>query len=622
MRRACAALFFKTQSDCFLSKSHLCTITKFDCVTPSRKFKNCFFILICLRKRGPRSGLSRLLPARQTILCCLAGETHHAFQQHRPRTDPSGRHRLCRTYLGTKPFHLSRSPNPLAWTSAGNGASDNHDAPFEFILGPTTAASLSTRWVFTANGEVQGTPTVEGNAVYASDTGGSVWRIDAHSGKAVWEVKMPTLSGNSASYSRVSPAVGQDTIIVGDQASATLYALSKRTGELRWKTTVSATAFAFITGSPVIVNGRVYVGVSSNQEYAVTTVPNFQLDFRGSVVALDLKTGKLLWQTYTVPQGYTGGAVWSGNVAVDTLRQAVYVDTGNNYSVPGAVAACQTNATTPSQLGACLDPNDHIDSVLALDINSGSVKWADRFVDADTTVDSCLPRFPNPGNGPCPQPSGPDFDFGASPNLFTIDSNGHRRDLVGAGQKSGVYWALDRDSGSIVWSTQIGTGGRYGGIEYGTATDGKRIYIPAGNFNYVETNLISGQKTNGGYWSALDPATGKILWQTPTPALAVDDSVYKGSPLAPPPGAFAGTYGSVSVANGVMYGEDQAGNFLALDAETGNILFNFQSGGTSISGPAIAGGTLYWSSGYRILGATNNKIYALAPWAHPVKSDQ
>lgn len=86
--------------------------------------------------------------------------------------------------------------------------------------------------------------------------------------------------------------------------------------------------------------------------------------------------GKLLWQTYTVPSGYTGGAVWSSNLAVDLSRGAVYIDTGNNYSVPSAVSACQLNAKTSSQLEACLDPQDCINSVLSLDRNNGSIKWA------------------------------------------------------------------------------------------------------------------------------------------------------------------------------------------------------------------------------------------------------
>ncbi len=518
--------------------------------------------------------------------------------------------------LATNPWENlpeDRSSRLFSWTSAGNGATNDHYAPYEFALSPFTVPTLRPRWVFAANGEVQGTPTVEGSAVYASDSGGSVWRIDAISGKAAWETKLPAVTGIAGSYSRVSPAIGRDTIVVGDQASATVIGLSKSTGALLWKTTVATNAYAFITSSPVVVHGRVYVGVASNQEYAATFVPGTTIDFRGSVVALDLGTGELIWQTYTVPTGYTGGAVWSSNLAVDSRRQAVYIDTGNNYSVPATVAACQAAATTNSQREACIPTDDHIDSVMALDTDTGAVKWAQRFTFLDTFIDTCVNVAPKPAT-PCPVPAGQDTDFGAAPTLFTTHSDGVERDVVGAGQKSGVFWALDRDSGKVLWGTQVGAGGHYGGIEYGTATDGKRIYIPEANADYVETTLIpSGKKTNGGYWSALDPATGQILWQTPTPALAVDDSAFVGTPLAPPPGAFAATYGSVSVANGVMYGEDQAGNFLALDAATGEILFSLQSGGTSISAPAIAAGTLYWSSGYKLLGATNNKIYALSP---------
>ncbi len=239
------------------------------------------------------------------------------------------------------------------------------------------------------------------------------------------------------------------------------------------------------------------------------------------------------------------------------------------------------------------------------------MKWAKRFTFQDTAIDTCVNVIVDPANA-CPTPHGQDTDFGSAPNLFTANIQGVEQDLVGAGQKSGVYWTMNRDNGNIVWATMVGAGGRYGEIECGTATDGRRIYIPEGNANYVQTTLISGKQTNGGYWSALDPASGKIFWQTATPALAGDDSEFKGTRLAPPPGAYADTYGSVSIANGVMYGEDQAGNFLALDAAKGNILFIFPSGGTSISAPTIVDGSLYWSSGYKLLGATNNRVYALS----------
>ena len=84
----------------------------------------------------------------------------------------------------------------------------------------------------------------------------------------------------------------------------------------------------------------------------------------------------------------------------------------------------------------------------------------------------------------------------------------------------------------------------------------------------------------------------------------------------------AGAFGSVSVGGGVMYGADQAGTFVALDAETGEILLSFNSGGTSVSAPAIVNGSLYWSSGYGNYGATNNKIFAFGLGPAAAKKDR
>ena len=151
--------------------------------------------------------------------------------------------------------------------------------------------------------------------------------------------------------------------------------------------------------------------------------------------------------------------MWSSNLAVDLGRGAVYVDTGNNYSVPGTVSTCQRATKTNKQLEARLDPQDHTDSILSLDIDSGAVKWAQRFTFQDTAIDTCVNVIPDPVT-PCPIPHGEDTDFGSAPNLFTAEVKGTERNLVGAGQKSGVCWAMDRDTGNIVWATQVGAGGR------------------------------------------------------------------------------------------------------------------------------------------------------------------
>ena len=506
-------------------------------------------------------------------------------------------------------FHFE---NAVPWLSAGNGMSNNRWASNEFILGRYTLPFLTPRWVFSANDEVQGTPTVEGDTVYVADISGAVWQLNAATGKPTWQASLPTISGHPMANSRNSPAIGAHNVFVGDQDSATLYALSKTDGTLAWKTTLDTAQAAIVTSSPVVANGKIYVGVASMQETLAGKTPGFVPTFRGSVVALDENTGQILWKAYTVPADYTGGSVWESNIAVDTARAALYVTTGNNYSVPPSVAACQAVASTPTQQDACLSPDDHIDSVLSLNMDSGAVNWAQRFTHADTWTTSCESFGKNHAT-PCPVPTGLDTDFGAGANLFTITSNGQQVDAVGAGQKSGAYFTMNRDTGAILWGTQVGPDGIIGGIEWGAATDNQRIYVQNGNSYYTETTLIpSGQKTDGGFWSALDKNTGQILWQTPTLAAAVAPSSKSAARALTtfPPGARSIVEGSVSIANGVMYGEDVAGNFVALDAATGQLLRSFQSGGAAISAPAIVDGVLYWSSGYGSYGATNNKVYA------------
>jgi len=294
----------------------------------------------------------------------------------------------------------------------------------------------------------------------------------------------------------------------------------------------------------------------------------------------------MLWKTYDMPDnrgqqgGYSGGAVWQPP-AIDSRRGTLFVGTGNNYTAPPAVEACQK----ANPAANCAAADDFFDAALALDLKSGRIKWAKRLQGSDTFTAACLtPTGPNPN---CPVPSSPDFDLGGSgPNLVG--------DIVGFGQKSGIYWALNPGNGDIVWSTPVGPGSDLGGIEWGTATDGQAIYVAITNLNQLAYTLVpSGQKITWGSWSALDIATGKILWQTADPTVGALD------------------LGSVSVANSVMYAGSSSGQMYALDTMTGKILWNFASGGTVIDGPSIVDGVVYWGSGYRI-GTGNNKVYAFA----------
>lgn len=485
-----------------------------------------------------------------------------------------------------------------AWRVAGGNLADTHGSPLVWQIRPDNAAMLTQKWVFTTTGDVSATPTVEGNAVYVPDWGGMLYRLDGTSGNPVWSRKMSDYSGKSTSLSRNSPAIAQRTIIVGDMATATVMAIDKGTGALVWSTLLDPLPAAFITASPTVLGGIVYASVSSQEEGLAATKPGYVPSFRGTIAALDLETGKILWTFRVVPAGYTGGAVWSSSLAIDVTRGSLYATTGNNYTVPPAVATCLQAATTDAQMSACLSPDDHIDSILALDLFTGQLKWARRLIGADDYLNSCVEPTKDL---PCPKPRGPDYDFGAGANLYTTTIGGQQVDIVGAGQKSGMYWALDPDTGATRWATLVGPGGGAGGIQWGTAADGVRVYAAIDDSNALPYKLGPADTVTwtAGSWAALDAATGQILWQIPATGK---------NPLNP--ALDAGAQGGLSVAGGVLYAGSMSGDMVAIDAASGAILWKFASGGTVIDGPAIAMGTVFWGSGYRRFGTGNDKLYA------------
>lgn len=485
------------------------------------------------------------------------------------------------------------------WRIAGQNLSNTWSQPAEHSINPSNVKGLAPKWVFTTGGDVSATPTVDGNAVYFPDWGGNLFAVERNTGQLIWSHKISDYDGVDGAISRVSPAVDGNQVIIGDilngkqvHNGANVISVDRETGILRWMTRVDNHPAAIITGSPVVFNGVIYIGVSSSEETLALDPTYPCCSFRGSIVALDEKTGAMLWKTFDMPDnggqpgGYSGGAIWQPP-AIDPKRGTLFAGTGNNYTAPANVEACQKATPTAN----CAAADDFFDTALALDLKSGHIKWAKRLQGLDTFTGACGfgTTPPVSGNPNCPVPTSPDFDFGGSgPNLVG--------NIVGFGQKSGIYWALNPDNGNIVWSTPVGPGAALGGIEWGTATDGQRIYVAISNSDHLPYTLVpSGQHITWGAWSALDVATGKILWQTADPTANTIDR------------------GSVSVANGVMYAGSNSGQMYALDTRTGTILWNFASGGTVIDGPSIVDGTLYWGSGYRnIQGTGNNKVFAFA----------
>ncbi len=487
----------------------------------------------------------------------------------------------------------------LQWPVWGGSPLNQGYAPNETKLSAATVPNLKQKWVFNTHGAVSSTPTVDGAYLYATDWKGYIYKLNLADGTEVWEKDISTFTGKRGSTSRNSPAITDTALIFGDQSSATVIAIDKNSGAKMWTKSVETDGSGLITDSPMVYNNVVYVGVASIEEATVLFEGKKGPQFRGSVWALKAGSGEEIWHQNTVPPGYTGGGVWSSPIVVDAARGSIYLTTGDNYSLPADVATCVNNIganqdpTDPATLAkqvACLAPGDYVDSVVAYDMNNGNVKWARRLQGADAWTAYCILNAKK-----CPV-KGVDWDFGSGVNL--ISATASHPQLVGAGQKNGIYWALDPDTGATVWSTLAGPPSLEGGIEWGSATDNNRVYIAEANFTGQTFKFQDGTSWDGGSWAALDLAhNGKILWQTK----ATKHKNNKKGTIA---------NGALTVANGVVYAGTLDGDFVALEASSGNILWRFASGGSVVDSPSIVDGVIYWGSGYSRIGHANNQIYA------------
>ena len=491
------------------------------------------------------------------------------------------------------------------WPMFGNDLTNSASGKGVAIT-PANVSRLHPVWTFTTGGDVSARAAVVNGVAYFPDWGGNLWAVNARNGQLVWSHQLSDYGLALNTNSRTTPAVVGGTLYLGTQEGAYLLAINAATGQLIWKTQLESPAndpFAMITASPTVVGGTVYTGTASNQEALAAFIPGFVCcSSRGSAVAVDAATGQILWKTFMVPSGYSGASVWGSSPVVDVGRQTMFVSTGNNYNHPTdpAYLACIGSGGTPA---SCLSPADHVDSIVAINTANGAIRWATRLVNwgdpfandgsDDWNVSCFVPPFSN-----CPSNAGPDYDFGSAPNEITYQGPTGKRTIIGAGQKSGIYYALDPDTGAELWRTRVGPGSSLGGIEWGSASDGKRIYVAIANFYGIPYAFGS-----AGSWAALDPQTGAILWQTADPNGAID-------------------LGPLAVGNGVVYAGSMAGGpsastMFALDAASGTVLWSYSPGVSVNAGATLAQDMVFWGSGYAHLGIPgytggNNTFYAFS----------
>jgi len=501
------------------------------------------------------------------------------------------------------------------WRSAGRDLDNSRYQKDETQISPKTVAGLQPKWVLNTDGDVTANPVVDGDSVYFPDSAGFLYSVDKLTGAVKWKKPISDYTGIAGDFARASPAVAGNALILGNQSgkfvrafgqpepqAARVFAVDKATGAPLWTTQVDSTPMSFITHSAIVHNGTAYVGTASNEELVAGFVPKayWNWQFRGSVVALDVATGAIKWKTFMVPEGYYGGAVWGSTGAIDAKSNQVFMATGNNYMVPQATLDCLNGGGTPQ---ACMSADNHFNSIVAMDLTTGQVKWAGRGLPYDAWNVGCGLNIPGvftvPPNDNCPNPKGPDWDFSQGP----IWLGGG---LVGAGQKSGVFWAFDHKSGATVWSTQVAPAGLTGGLQWGSAADGHLIFVAIANSGLTGAGttpgvwtLKDGSTTTAGGWAALDRKTGEVVWTTKDPAGSRAEA-------------------AVSGANGVIFGcnlDPVNGTMYALEARTGKLLWSFNSNagsptyGACNAGPSIADGMVFWGTG-TFSGKGPKKVFA------------
>jgi polyvinyl alcohol dehydrogenase (cytochrome) len=473
--------------------------------------------------------------------------------------------------------------NDPGWNSWGVNPENTRFVP-EAVSGISAAEvpQLKLKWAFGFPGASAtfGQPTVFGGRLYAGSEDGTVYSLDAKTGCIYWAFKAPTTVKTA-----VTPGFGGRLVYFGDVAG-NVYAVNTSTGKLAWKTHVDPHPQARITGSLVFFDNDLYVPVSSGEEGAAIDPKYPCCTFRGSVVALNARTGKPIWKSYTIPEtphltgrknsagtplwGPSGGAVWSPPT-IDPKKRVIYVATGNSYSDP---------------------PSPYTDAVIAFRMSDGKMLWHVELTANDLWNIACVA----PGKVNCPATPGYDFDFGAPPILRKLPDG--KRILIAA-QKSGVVYGLNPDeNGKIVWKSRIGKGGPLGGVEWGGAANGNVAYFPLSDWD-------PNSPYAGGGMFALNAANGERVWYQPPPKPACAKLTGCSAAQSSPPTSIPG----------VVFSGSEDGYLRAYNSATGALLWEFnvlrsfqtvngitaQGGSMNATGPAIVNGMLYVDAGY-----TNN----------------
>lgn len=450
-------------------------------------------------------------------------------------------------------------------------------------INTTNVAQLAPQWMFQTGvaGKFETTPLVYDRMMFVTGPENHAYALDLLTGRQVWHYYKAMPKGVSVCCGRVNrgfAALGDKLFKVNLEAK--LLALDAKTGNVLWETEIDSVKKGYsATVAPLVAKNLVLVGVAG-AEYGV----------RGLIDAYDANTGKRVWRFWTVPgPGEPGNETWGGDSwkygggstwitgTYDPELNLTFWGTGN----PG-----------PDWNGD-VRPGDNLYTcaVVALDLDTGKLKWHYQMTPHDVH----------------------DWDAISDPVLVDVMVKGQKVRAVIQANRNGYYYVLERATGKLLlarpytkvtWADGIGPDGRPILISGQDPTeDGTRSCPSVGGGHNWQATSYSPQ-TGWYYFTTTEGcqiyyktdqefregqlytgSTGAPIPMEPTTGavLAVDpgtgETKWRFETVTPP------TSGLLSTAGGLVFAGDREGYFIALDARTGKVVWKFQTGGAVIAPP-------------------------------------
>ncbi|MGH9720032.1 MAG: pyrroloquinoline quinone-dependent dehydrogenase [Bryobacteraceae bacterium] len=450
-------------------------------------------------------------------------------------------------------------------------------------INTSNVSRLAPKWIFQTGvpGKFENTPLVLDRMMFITGASNHAWALDLLTGRSLWHYYKPLPPNTSICCGQVNRGFA----VLGDRLykvnlEAKLVALDIKTGNTIWESDIDDIKKGYsATVAPLIAKNLVIVGVAG-AEFGV----------RGFIDAFDATTGKRVWRFWTVPSpDEPGGKTWGGD---SWKRGGASIWITGTYDPELNLTYWGTGNPGPDMYGDDR-PGDNLYScsVVALDVNTGKLRWHYQFTPHDVH----------------------DWDAIADPVLMDLTVKGRRVKALVQANRNGFYYVIDREAGKVLaaksytkvtWADGIGADGRPSliagqdptedgnvscpglggghnwqatayspktGLYYFGSTDGCQIYYKTKQ-QFIEGQWYQGSTTaplpnapTTGSVLAVDPATGETKWRFP---------------LVTPPSS-----GLLATSGDLVFSGDREGYLTALDARSGKALWRFQTGGMIIAPP-------------------------------------